>query len=158
MKIILNDKIILESITKETAETLYPLFMEDISELNRWFGFDSDYSINNEYQYIEERKLPYEDAIIVIYYGVPCGRFGLYDYNPLENSLYMYYWISSRYRRKGIASTVMGFMLEYLQRLHVKEVLFNVDRENTGSINLLENRQNVRLKSQDKHLIYSCLL
>ena len=158
MNLVVNDDIRLESISKETTEALFPLFMEDIVELNRWFGFDPDYSIKNDYQYLEERKLPYDDAIVVIYRGVPCGRFGLYDYTPKESSLYMYYWISSHYRRKGIALAAMGSMLEYLQQLHVKEVLFDVDRENTSSIKLLEHYPNIRLKSQEKRLIYSSLL
>lgn len=158
MNLIVNENIRLESISKETTEALFPLFMEDIAELNRWFGFDPDYNINNDYQYLEARELPYDDAIVVIYQGLPCGRFGLYDYSPEENSLYMYYWISSRYRRKGIALTAMGSMLEYLRQLHVREVLFDVDRENTGSIKLLEDYPDIRLKSQEKRLIYSSLL
>lgn len=107
MKLIVNPDIRLESITKETTEALYPLFMEDIRELNRWFGFDADYSIQNDYHYLDNRKPPYDDAIVVFYRGVPCGRFGLYDYSPGENSIYMYYWISSRFRRKGIALAAM---------------------------------------------------
>lgn len=85
MKLIVNPDIRLESITKETTEALYPLFMEDIRELNRWFGFDADYSIQNDYHYLDNRKPPYDDAIVVFYRGVPCGRFGLYDYSPGEN-------------------------------------------------------------------------
>lgn len=52
MNLIVNENIRLESISKETTEALFPLFMEGIAELNRWFGFDPDYSINNDYQYL----------------------------------------------------------------------------------------------------------
>lgn len=156
MKLTINDKIRLESITKETTEALYPLFMKDIAELNKWFGFDANYSIQNDYQYLDARQPPYDDAIVVFYCNEPCGRFGLYDYNCEEHSIFMYYWISSRFRRKGIAYTVMKVMLEYLQELQINEVLFDVDRENSASIKLLEKYPDIRLKEDGKRLIYSC--
>ena len=155
MKRVVNDRIRLESITKETTEALYPLFMEDIAELNRWFGFDADYSIQNDYNYLEERKLPYDDAIVIFYDGQPCGRFGLYDYDSTPKAIFLYYWVSSRFRRKGIARACMEAMLEYLKELKINEVLFEVDRENLASLKLLEHVPGVCLKSAEKHLIYS---
>lgn len=156
MKLVVNPDICLESITKETTEALYPLFMEDISELNRWFGFDADYSIENDYRYLDSRNPPYDDAIVVFYRGTPCGRFGLYGYEPVESSLYMYYWISTRFRRKGIAIGAMGPVLEYLRYLAVREVMFDVDRENYASIELLRKYPGIYLKSEGKHLIFAC--
>lgn len=158
MKLFVNNEIRLESISQETTEALYPLFMEDITELNKWFGFDPDYSIKNDYQYLENRMLPYDDAIVVVYHNTPCGRFGLYEYDSKESSIYMYYWISSRFRRKGIALAVMRSILEYLKGLHIREVLFDVDKENIASIRLLERYPNICLKSQNKRLTYSCTL
>lgn len=158
MKLVINDEISLESITKETTEALYPLFMEDIAELNKWFGFDADYSIQNDYQYLGTMQPPYDDAIVVLYRNEPCGRFGLYDYNCDEHSIFMYYWISSRFRRKGIACAVMKAMLEYLRELQIEEILFDVDGENSASIRMLEKYPDIRLKEEGKHLIYSCSL
>ncbi len=156
MKFIVNPDIRLESITKETTEALYPLFMEDITELNKWFSFDTDYSTQNDYQYLNNRKQPYDDAIVVLYRDTPCGRFGLYGYKPAENSLYMYYWISSPFRRKGIARTAMGSVLEYLRGLSVWKVLFDVDRQNFSSIELLGKNPDIYLESEEKHLIFAC--
>lgn len=76
MEVTVNREIRLESIDKSSTDALYPLFMEDISELNRWFGFDSDYSIQNDYRYLETRKPPYDDAIVIFYQDTPCGRLG----------------------------------------------------------------------------------
>lgn len=158
MKLIVNGEISLESVSKESTEALYPLFMEDIAELSKWFGFDADYSIQNDYQYLNIRKPPYDDAIIIFYRNKPCGRFGLYDYNSKDNSIFAYYWVSSHFRRKGIASAVMKAMLEYLRELQVKEVLFDVDKENLASIQLLEKHPDICLQSMEKRLTYSCLL
>lgn len=156
MNRIVNNEICLESITKSSTEALYPLFVEDIAELNRWFGFDVDYSIENDYRYLEIRKPPYDDAIVILFRGAPCGRVGLYDYNKEESSIFMYYWVSSRYRRKGIARASMGAMLEYLREIHIKEVQFDVDQENIDSVSLLGKFPEIRLKSKEKRLVYSC--
>lgn len=157
MEVTVNREIRLESIDKSSTDALYPLFMEDISELNRWFGFDSDYSIQNDYRYLETRKPPYDDAIVIFSQGEPCGRFGLYDYNGKENSIFMYYWVSSRFRQRGIGLACMEAMLQYLRELGIKEVLFDVDRENSASIRLLQKIPEIRLKSKEKRLLYSCL-
>ena len=153
-----NSDIALKSITKELTDSLYPLFMQDIKELNRWFGFDADYSIQNDYQYLEVRKPPYDDAIVILYRGEPCGRFGLYDYNFEQKSIYMYYWIASRFRRNGIARAGLEAMLVYLKDLDIKEVLFDVDKENLASVCLLESYPGVRLKREEKHRTYSYFL
>lgn len=158
MKRIVNDEISLASVSRESTEALYPLFLEDIVELNKWFGFDVDYTIQNDYQYLNSRKPPYNDAIIIFYHNKPCGRFGLYDYNSEDNSIFVYYWVSSHFRRKGIASAAMKTILEYLRELQVKEALFDVDKENLSSIKLLEKYPNMHIKAAEKHLIYSCLL
>lgn len=158
MQIKINHDLRLESITMESTETLYPLFCEDIEELNRWFGFDKDYSIENDYQYLEIRKPPYDDAIVIYYQGQPCGRFGLYDYNSQENSIFMYYWVSSRFRRKGIGQSCLIAMLQYLRELKIREVLFDVDKANSASVRLLQKIPTVQLKSKEKRLIYSCIL
>lgn len=158
MKYTVNSDIYLESITRSSTDALYPLFMEDIGELNRWFGFDPDYSIQNDYQYLETRRPPFDDAAVIFYQGSPCGRFGLYDYCSEEHRIFMYYWVSSRFRRKGIARLCMGAMLDYLRDLDIKEVCFDVHRENLASIALLEGYPKIQLKIQEKHLIYSCFL
>lgn len=158
MQIQINRELRLESITRESLETLYPLFREDIEELNRWFGFDTDYSIENEYRYLEARKPPYDDAVVIFYQDAPCGRFGLYDYNGKENSTFMYYWVSSRFRQRGIGLACMKVMLQYLRELGIKEVLFDVDEENSVSIRLLQKIPEIRLKLKEKRLLYSCPL
>ncbi|WP_322171222.1 GNAT family N-acetyltransferase [Acutalibacter caecimuris] len=159
MQVQVNEKVRLESITKAGIDSLFPLFFEDIEELNRWFGFDRDYSIQNEYQYLATRLPPFDDAILVLYQNVLCGRFGLYDYSPAEGCVYMYYWISSRFRRKGIARVCMGAMLEYLRGLDIHEVRFDVDIDNTASISLLSGFPNIKQKEMGKkRAIFSCPL
>ena len=158
MKIQINLELKLESITRESTEALYPLFCEDIGELNRWFGFDTDYRIENDYRYLEMRKPPYDDTIVIFYQDTPCGRFGLYDYNCEEGLVFLYYWVSSRFRRRGIGLSCMKAMLQYLKDLDIKEVCFDVDEANEASIRLLEKLPEIRMKSKERHLIYSCLL
>ena len=158
MEVTVNREIRLESIDKSSTDALYPLFMEDISELNRWFGFDSDYSIQNDYRYLETRKPPYDDAIVIFYQDMPCGRLGLYDYNSGQSSVFLYYWVSSRFRKKGIGLSCVKAMLPYLKDLGIKEVCFDVDEANEASIRLLEKVPEIRLKSKERRLLYSCLL
>ena len=72
MKIQINLELKLESITRESTEALYPLFCEDIGELNRWFGFDTDYRIENDYRYLEMRKPPYDARKAWFFYIIGC--------------------------------------------------------------------------------------
>ena len=152
-----DDHITLSSMTEESARLLFPLFREDISELVRWFGFDEKYSLENELQYLAERVLPYDDAIIPFWDGVPCGRIGLYDHDADRHSIYLYYWISSRYRRRGIATVCIRAVLDHLRSIGIREVLFDVDRDNFASIHLLEHLLDAHVKDADheKYVIYA---
>ena len=149
----IDNHLTLASLTPESARQLFPLFREDIADLIRWFGFDENYSMEHELQYLSERVLPYDDAIIPSWDGTPCGRIGIYDYDAKERSIYLYYWISSRFRRKGIARLSIAGMLDHLRSLGIRQVLFDVDRVNLPSINLLQNLPGVYVKD-DTHENY----
>lgn|GEM_PF-6173340 len=126
----------------------------------RWFGFDESYSLENEMQYLAERSGPYDDALVVCWDGIPCGRIGIYDHDAECQSIYIYYWISSRYRRRGIARRCICAALDYLRTIGIHEVLFDVDRENLPSIRLLERIPGVYVKENDheKYVLYAVKL
>ncbi len=63
-----------------------------------------------------------------------------------------------RFRQRGIGLACMKVMLQYLRELGIKEVLFDVDEENSVSIRLLQKIPEMRLKSKEKRLLYSCPL
>ena len=155
-----DNHMILSSMTEKSARLLFPLFREDIAELVRWFGFDVSFSMESEMQYLAERVLPYDDAIIVHWDGIPCGRIGIYDFDEDNHSIFLYYWVSSRYRRIGIARNSIRAALDFLRSIGIQEVLFDVDRDNLPSVNLLESLPGVFVKDGDheKYVIYAVKL
>ncbi|MCH5279692.1 MAG: GNAT family N-acetyltransferase [Christensenellaceae bacterium] len=156
MDLFADNQIILKPLDKENATELFPLFMADIEELSRWFPFDESYTVENDYAYVDEKTPPYDETFVVFYQNNPCGRIGIYDYNEATGEIYIYYWIATKYRKRHIGARSIREVLDYLMTIGIKSVLFDVKKDNHGSIALIRALENITIVSEDsKTYIYA---
>ena len=159
MDLFVNNIITLKPIDKENAALLFPLFKADLKEISRWFPFDDDYRLEYDLAYIDEKKPPFDETFVVYYKDTVCGRVGLYDYDEINNEIFVYYWIATPFRRNHIAINSLLSVVAYLKTLDVKTVLFEVKRENSESLALLNKLPEVTTVSADeKTITYSLIL
>ena len=150
MNLVISKEITLSSINRDNATALFPLFKAEIRELSKWFPFDEDYSLEDDYEYIKEKKPPYEEAFIILYNGKACGRIGFYDYDEQRKEIYIYYWVAKAYRRKQIARDSLKGIISYLQTLHIKKALFDINKDNYDSIAFIKCLDKAELENEEK--------
>ena len=159
MELFVNDSIQLKSIDHENADLLFPLLKSDLKEISQWFSIGEDYKLEYEHAFVDEKNPPFEEAFVIFYYGNPCGRVGLYDYDQSKCELYLYSWVASAFRRKHIAIDSVLTVMDHLKSLGLKAVLFDLKKGNAYSIALINQLPNaVLLKDEADILIYRCPL
>ena len=159
MELSANDRIQLKTIDRENAALLFPLFKADLKEISRWFPFDEDYKLEYDLSYVEKKVPPFDETFVIYYNGLPCGRVGLYDYDPSKGEIYLYYWVASPFRRKHIALDSVLTVMEHLKSLGIKGVLFDTKKANKSSIALIDHLPGaVLLAERDPVRIYKCPL
>ena len=98
-----------------------------------------------------------EHIHVADYKGEPCGRVGLYDYDPGKGEIYLYYWVASPFRRKHIARDSVLAVMDYLKSSGLKGVLFDVKKGNEYSVALIRHFPHaVLLKEEADALLYVC--
>lgn len=156
MAAMMNQEVSIALMTRTSARQVFPLFRDDMDELVRWFAFDPDYSLENDYNtIISDSQTSYSRTFIVFFKGIPCGRIGLYDYDEASRSIYLYYWVSSQYRRQHIASHGISLALQYVREMDaaIARVCFDVNRENDVSLAMLRKIPGITEEPIDKKRI-----
>ena len=157
MELLVNENIQLRTIDYENAARLFPLFKADLKEISQWFPFDDGYQLAYDLAYIDEKDPPFEETFVIYYRGEPCGRIGLYDYDPGKDEIYLYYWVASPYRRRHIAMDSVLTVMEYLKTLGLKTVRFEVKKGNESSAAMIRQLSNaVLVNDEAKYQVYAC--
>ncbi len=155
MQIKVDENIYLLTPSLNDALAIYNLETEDRNELKNIFSFITDeYSIDDEIEFI--KSLENDKYLFYIFYDHQvCGKLGLYDLVEKENAMSIYYYVSSKYRRKHIAEKSIQTILNHaFNNLGLKKILFYVNDNNRPSLNLV-SKFNIRYVSylKDKDLI-----
>ena len=128
----------LTSVRREDAKPIYDFYMEDKEELKDIFTFvTDDLTLEDEEGFFDD---PGDNHAFVIRINDKiCGYAVLYDYNDLNKSISILYYVNSNFRGNGIATNATKRLLQYaFEELDVNKVVFLINTDNYASLNLVE--------------------
>lgn len=134
----INDEIDLKRPNLEDVSIIYRYMEEDRDNLIHIFTRIENNTMENEKKRM--KQLTKDNFMFYIYYkGEVCGEIGLYDYSEMNKYASIYYYISSRFRNKGIATNTVLFFLRYaFQNYDLNKIQFFINEDNKQGVMLVE--------------------
>jgi ribosomal-protein-serine acetyltransferase len=131
MTIKINDTLNLELINESHAQAIFNLVNSNRDFLRRWLQFVDymqtvDFAINFVNKTIQQNKIGYEYAFVIVSNGAVIGRIGIYKIDNQNKIGEIGYWLSENFQGKGIVTnackTVINFCFENLNlnRIEIK--------------------------------------